>query len=197
MRETLDGLPIQALEYQVSGCSSTFDDSVHHSNRHPLPKQLHSQREVDVSVQLVLRHPKLKQLVCQVFTGVFHYRYVVAVFKGGVFLWKIMTLLDGRMCLKVSCCGCERWEATKEERFFQLCLIEKVLKRSEVTLRDDKLQNTGSDHEQKPNSLVIPIVVGYNSNVVLNLQLVPQYQENSPSSWLKLLSLQPVSIFIL
>ena len=51
------------------------------------------------------------------------------------------------MCLKVACCGRERWEATKEQRFFQPCLIEKVLKRSEVTLRDNKLQNTESDDE--------------------------------------------------
>ena len=72
MRETLDSLPIQALEYQVSGCLSRTDDSVHLSNRHPLLKQLHSQGEVDVSVQLGLWHPELKQLVGQIFTRVFH-----------------------------------------------------------------------------------------------------------------------------
>ena len=84
MRETLDGLPIQALEYQVSGCLSSFDDSVHLSNRHPLPKKLHSQGVVDVFVQLGLRHPELKQLAGQVFTGVFHFGYVVTVSKDKV-----------------------------------------------------------------------------------------------------------------
>ena len=94
MRETLDGLPIQALEYQISGCLSRFDDLVHLSNRHPLLKQLHSQGVVDVSVQLGIRHPELKQLAGQVFTGVFHYGYVVEVYEDEVVLWKITILLD-------------------------------------------------------------------------------------------------------
>ena len=94
MRETLDGLPIQALEYQVSGCLSSFDNPVHLSNRHPLLEQFHSQGVVDVSVQLRLRHPELKQLAGQVFTGVFHYGYMVVVSKYKDVSWKITTLLD-------------------------------------------------------------------------------------------------------
>ena len=92
MRETLDGLPIKALEYQVSGCLSRTDNSVDLSNRHPLLKQFHSQGEVDVSVQLGLWYPELKQLVGQIFTRVFHYGYVVAANNGVV--CERLTLLD-------------------------------------------------------------------------------------------------------
>lgn len=51
------------------------------------------------------------------------------------------------MCLKVACCVREWRDVTKKERIFQCRLIEKVLKGSNIALRDNELQHTGKDDE--------------------------------------------------
>ena len=62
------------------------------------------------------------------------------------------------MCLKVACCVREWRDVTKKERSFQCRLMEKVLKGSNIALRDNELQHTGKDDERKPSSLLVPIV---------------------------------------